>query len=147
MDIITQNLRCLACDSEHIHPALNLGSSPLANSYKDSAEQQDARYPLAVNLCHDCYHLQLSHTVDPEVIYKNYMYATGTNNTIQQYCKWLTQLLPQTHSTHRLQQNVNHGNSTHRLCTPRGKKNTAHYARKIRINQMFGFPSRLPGCL
>ena len=29
----------------------------------------------------------------------------------------------------------------------RGKKNTAHYARKIRINQMFGFPSRLPGCL
>ena len=88
MDMITQNLTCLACDSEHIHPALNLGSSPLANSYKDSAEQQDARYPLAVNLCHDCYHLQLSHTVDPGVIYKNYMYATGTNNTIQQYCEW-----------------------------------------------------------
>ena len=88
MDMITQNLRCLACDSEHIHPALNLGLSPLANSYKESAEQEDARYPLAVNLCHNCYHLQLSHTVDPSTIYKNYMYATGTNNTIQQYCEW-----------------------------------------------------------
>jgi SAM-dependent methyltransferase len=88
MDMITQNLTCLACNSEHIHPALNLGSSPLANSYKDTEDATDAKYPLAVNLCHDCYHLQLSHTVDPDIIYKNYMYATGTNNTIQQYCEW-----------------------------------------------------------
>jgi hypothetical protein len=88
MDMITQNLRCLACDSEHIHPALNLGLSPLANSYKDTRDATDAKYPLAVNLCYDCYHLQLSHSVDPDIIYKNYMYATGTNNTIQQYCEW-----------------------------------------------------------
>lgn len=86
--MITQNLRCLACSSEHVDLALDLGNSPLANSYKNSAEQQDARYPLAVNLCHACFHLQLSHTVDPAIIYKDYMYATGTNTTIQQYCEW-----------------------------------------------------------
>jgi SAM-dependent methyltransferase len=100
MDMITQNLTCLACNSEHINPALNLGLSPLANSYKDSAEQEDARYPLAVNLCHDCYHLQLSHTVDPGVIYKNYMYATGTNNTIQQYCKWFANFVREYNNYH-----------------------------------------------
>jgi 2-polyprenyl-3-methyl-5-hydroxy-6-metoxy-1,4-benzoquinol methylase len=88
--MIKQNATCLACGSEHVHLALNLGDSPLANSYKDSADQIDARYPLAVNLCYECYHLQLSHTVDPGVIYKNYMYATGTNNTIQQYCEWFS---------------------------------------------------------
>ena len=100
MDMITQNLICLACNSEHINPALNLGLSPLANSYKDSAEQEDARYPLAVNLCHDCYHLQLSHTVDPGVIYKNYMYATGTNNTIQQYCEWFANFVREYNNYH-----------------------------------------------
>jgi 2-polyprenyl-3-methyl-5-hydroxy-6-metoxy-1,4-benzoquinol methylase len=86
--MIKQNTTCLACGSEHVHLVLNLGDSPLANSYKDSADQIDARYPLAVNLCYKCFHLQLSHTVDPELIYKNYMYATGTNNTIHQYCEW-----------------------------------------------------------
>jgi 2-polyprenyl-3-methyl-5-hydroxy-6-metoxy-1,4-benzoquinol methylase len=68
--------------------ALDLGQQPLANSYKDSADETETRYPLAVKLCHDCFHLQLSHTVDPEIIYKNYLYATGTNQTIQDYCKW-----------------------------------------------------------
>lgn len=86
--MIKQNTRCLACDGEQVHLALNLGSSPLANSYKDTEDPVDERYPLAVNLCYDCYHLQLSHTVDPGIIYKNYMYATGTNNTIHRYCEW-----------------------------------------------------------
>ena len=100
MDMITQNLRCLACDSEHVHLALNLGMSPLANSYKNSANDDDARFPLAVNLCYNCYHLQLSHTVDPGVIYKNYMYATGTNNTIQQYCEWFANFVREYNNYH-----------------------------------------------
>lgn len=98
--MITQNLRCLACDSEHVHLALNLGMSPLANSYKNSANDDDARFPLAVNLCYNCYHLQLSHTVDPGVIYKNYMYATGTNNTIQQYCEWFANFVREYNNYH-----------------------------------------------
>ena len=88
MTHITENIECLACGSNHIHTALDLGEQPLANSYKDSADAPEARYPLAVRLCHDCFHLQLSHTVDPEIIYKNYLYATGTNDTIREYCKW-----------------------------------------------------------
>jgi len=88
MNTVNENTHCLACGSDHIHMALDLGQQPLANSYKDSADETETRYPLAVKLCHDCFHLQLSHTVDPEIIYKNYLYATGTNQTIQDYCKW-----------------------------------------------------------
>lgn len=91
--MIKQNTTCLACGSNHIELALDLGNSPLANSYKDSADYNDDRYPLAVNLCRDCFHLQLSHTVDPAVIYKNYMYVTGTNNTIHQYCNWFAEFV------------------------------------------------------
>jgi cyclopropane fatty-acyl-phospholipid synthase-like methyltransferase len=100
MDMIKQNTTCLACGSKHVHLALNLGDSPLANSYKDSADHIDARYPLAVNLCYECFHLQLSHTVDPAIIYKNYMYATGTNNTIHQYCEWFADFVREYNNYH-----------------------------------------------
>jgi SAM-dependent methyltransferase len=100
MDMIKQNTTCLACGSKHVHLALNLGDSPLANSYKDSVDQIDARYPLAVNLCYECFHLQLSHTVDPAIIYKNYMYATGTNNTIHQYCEWFADFVREYNNYH-----------------------------------------------
>jgi hypothetical protein len=88
MTHVIENQHCLACGSDDLHMSLDLGQQPLANSYKDSADAPEARYPLAVNLCHDCFHLQLSHTVDPEIIYKNYLYATGTNQTIKDYCAW-----------------------------------------------------------
>jgi SAM-dependent methyltransferase len=68
--------------------ALDLALQPLANSYKDSADATEDRYPLAVKLCYQCKHLQLSHSVDPEIIYKNYLYATGTNQTIKDYSRW-----------------------------------------------------------
>jgi 2-polyprenyl-3-methyl-5-hydroxy-6-metoxy-1,4-benzoquinol methylase len=88
MTHVTENSHCLACGSDNIHTALDLGQQPLANSYKPSAAAAEDRYPLAVRLCHECFHLQLSHTVDPEIIYKNYLYATGTNQTIKDYSKW-----------------------------------------------------------
>ena len=88
MSHLKENTSCLACGSSDIITALDLGKQPLANSYKDSADATEDRYPLAVRLCKDCYHLQLSHTVDPEIIYKNYLYATGTNQTIKDYSKW-----------------------------------------------------------
>ena len=88
MNHVHENNKCLACGSNNIHTTLDLSTQPLANSYKKSVTDAEERYPLAVGLCHDCYHLQLSHTVDPEIIYKNYLYATGTNNTIKEYSKW-----------------------------------------------------------
>ena len=88
MNHVTQNNICLACGSEDIHTALDLGNQPLANAYKDNPTQAEDQYPLAVNLCHNCYHLQLSHTVDPSIIYRNYLYATGTNQTIRDYSRW-----------------------------------------------------------
>ena len=88
MNNVVENTRCLACDSNDIHMALDLALQPLANSYKDSADAAEDRYPLAVKLCHQCKHLQLSHSVDPAIIYKNYLYATGTNQTIKDYSQW-----------------------------------------------------------
>ncbi len=86
-DSIKQNLVCLACGSTQIRLALDLGSQPLANSYRDSPGADDA-YPLAVTVCDNCHHVQLTHTVDPSIIYKNYLYVSGTSNTLKEYSDW-----------------------------------------------------------
>lgn len=87
MNNVTENKVCLACGSEHLTPSLNLGNQPLANNLKPEPIQQDA-YPLGVNLCTDCYHLQLTHTVDPKIIYSNYLYVAGTSKTLKDYSEW-----------------------------------------------------------
>jgi len=43
---------------------------------------------LAVNRCQDCFHLQLTHIVDPELIYKDYAYVSGTSQTYLDYMSW-----------------------------------------------------------
>ena len=87
MNNITENTLCLACGSEQLIPSLNLGNQPLANDLKSEPIQQDT-FPLGVNLCTNCYHLQLTHTIDPRVIYSNYLYVAGTSKTLKEYSEW-----------------------------------------------------------
>lgn len=88
MSNITHNRECLACGHTMLSIALNLGIQPLANNYLTSQDAVEDKYPLAVNLCRNCYHLQLTHTVDPSVIYKNYLYVSGTTKTLKDYSDW-----------------------------------------------------------
>lgn len=78
---------CLACGKNELTLELNLGDQPLANNFKKDASEEDF-YPLAVNRCRHCFHLQLTHVVDPEIIYRNYSYVSGTSQTYQDYMWW-----------------------------------------------------------
>lgn len=80
--------KCLACGSKNLHKSLDLGKQPLANNYLKKLDDVDNIYPLCVNLCHDCYHLQLTHIVDPSIIYENYLYVSGTTQTLHDYSNW-----------------------------------------------------------
>jgi 2-polyprenyl-3-methyl-5-hydroxy-6-metoxy-1,4-benzoquinol methylase len=78
---------CLACGNDELELTLNLGDQPLANNFL-SKPGQNKFYPLAVNRCTRCYHLQLTHVVDPAIIYKNYAYVSGTSQTYVDYMRW-----------------------------------------------------------
>ena len=80
-------LECLACGSANLKLELDLGEQPLANNFL-SKPKQNKNYPLAVNRCTDCCHLQLTHVVDPEIIYRDYAYVSGTSQTYLDYMKW-----------------------------------------------------------
>jgi SAM-dependent methyltransferase len=76
--------RCLCCNSNRLKEILNLGDQPLANNYHRKDEELEV-FPLRLNLCRECYHLQLSIAVDPNLMFKNYLYVSGTSNTLIEY--------------------------------------------------------------
>lgn len=75
---------CLCCGSDKLKTILDLGKQPLANSYHNLDEKLD-EYPLALNLCKNCYHLQLTVAVDPDLMFKNYLYVSGTSKTMNEH--------------------------------------------------------------
>ena len=78
---------CICCANNNLTQILNLGEQPLANSYH-SDDETLPKYPLNLNLCTKCYHLQLSHIVNPDLLFRNYLYVSGTSDTLREYFDW-----------------------------------------------------------
>lgn len=71
--------KCICCESLLL-PLIDFGSQPLANTY-----QIKEKYPLAVNRCVSCCHLQLNEFVDPKILYPDYAYCSGTGATAHEH--------------------------------------------------------------
>ena len=87
--------RCLCCDSTDIEILLDLNNQPLANSYHDNTKKMD-EYPLGVNICNNCYHIQLTHVVNPDLLFKDYLYVSGTTKTLHDNMKWFVDYVLET---------------------------------------------------
>jgi SAM-dependent methyltransferase len=79
---------CLACGGDNLVPVLSLGNQPLANSLMDSKKETPKAFPLAINRCSNCFHVQLTHAVNPDLMFKNYLYVSGTSKTMDDHFKW-----------------------------------------------------------
>lgn len=82
---------CVACGSSDLELTLDLNTQPLANSYKLNKDDVQEEFPLAINRCKKCYHVQLTHAVNPDLMFKDYLYVSGTSNTMREYFKWFAQ--------------------------------------------------------
>lgn len=98
---ITKIDSCLACGNTDLISVLNLNDQPLANSFLDSQDIEEPEFPLSVNMCQHCHHLQLTHAVNPELIYKNYLYVSGTSQTYLEYMKWYAKFVSETFELYR----------------------------------------------
>lgn len=78
-------VRCLACGSKNLKKLIDLGEQSLANDYRAIGELYHEKYPLVLNRCLDCNHAQQKVSVDPTVLYDNYLYVSGTSNTLREY--------------------------------------------------------------
>lgn len=70
---------CRACGAELKQTFVDLGLSPLANSYVPAEKTREGEifYPLHVYLCDHCYLVQLEEFETPEAIFSNYAYFSG----------------------------------------------------------------------
>ncbi len=73
---------CRLCDG-HLCFAMELLSTPLANElatkdFVDSGQDQDV-FPLPLVVCMDCGHVQLTTVVDPERLFREYVYTSGVS--------------------------------------------------------------------
>lgn len=79
---------CLCCKNKKLKLILDLGHHPLANNYLKTLNDYEPTFPLTLNLCENCYHLQLGYAVKPDILFKNYLYVSGTTQTIKHYFSW-----------------------------------------------------------
>jgi 2-polyprenyl-3-methyl-5-hydroxy-6-metoxy-1,4-benzoquinol methylase len=94
---------CLACGNSNLIPMLDLNNQCLANDFTDEPNVTQPAFPLSVNMCTECHHLQLTHAVDPSIIYRNYLYVSGTSQTYLDYMKWYARFVHETFETQHMQ--------------------------------------------
>lgn len=76
---------CRCCGSSRLFRYLDLGLQPLANSYVKEVPEHEPHFPLQVDYCEVCSHSQLSVVVDPDLMYRNYLYVSGTTETFRKH--------------------------------------------------------------
>lgn len=81
---IGKHVKCIICKSIRLKSIINLESQPLANNFL-LEKQVSQKYPLHLFRCLNCYHTQLDYFVDRTVLFKNYLYESGTSFTLRKY--------------------------------------------------------------
>jgi SAM-dependent methyltransferase len=82
---------CRICDSSQLDSILNLGNQPLANALREIDDLNEEIYiPLEVIRCENCTTVQLSVNVDPDIMFKEYFWVTGTTKTATDHLEKLS---------------------------------------------------------
>ncbi len=77
------NRSCRFCGAYLAQTFVDLGMSPLANSYitKDHANRMEPFYPLHVYVCKECLLVQLEEFTSPQSIFGDYAYFSSYSDS------------------------------------------------------------------
>ena len=78
---------CRLCGSTDLSMVLSLAPTPPANAFlaKSDLLKQEPFFPLDIFFCDKCFHVQLLDIVDPEVLFRHYVYVSGTSPTFVEH--------------------------------------------------------------
>ncbi len=78
---VTRRERCRLCDGRQLELVLPIAASPIADAYVPASRlgEPQERYPLDLYLCRDCGHVQNVDVVDPDVLFRDYIYVTASS--------------------------------------------------------------------
>jgi hypothetical protein len=78
----TERMTCRACDSTTLASVLDLGTHSLP-WYLESGDDEAPKAPLNLVRCAQCAMLQLQHSVDPDLLYREFWYRSSMNQTMK----------------------------------------------------------------
>lgn len=84
-------MSCRSCSGEDLAPILSLGSMALANSYLRPEQLADPEptYPLDLVRCRACQLVQITCTVPPEILFRDYLYLSSFSTTMLKHAETL----------------------------------------------------------
>lgn len=83
---IDNTIICRVCkQSTTLNRVVDFGNQPNANHYVTSRDQTLPEYPLTLERCNNCFHMQIGHTIPPTEMFSDYIYLSGTSNTLRKY--------------------------------------------------------------
>ena len=85
---ISERRACRVCGRGGLIRYLNFGMQPLANALREpgAVARDEFRAPLAVQACPQCKLSQLTHVVDPALLYTEYAYRSGVSPSWRAHC-------------------------------------------------------------
>ena len=86
---------CFICKNSTLFKFLDLGAQPPSDAFlrKEDLGKSETTYPLSLCFCDVCGLVQLQDVVDPEVLFRDYVYTTGMNNSLRANFKVLVEML------------------------------------------------------
>ena len=87
MNHYTHRQTCRVCAKTDLACLIDFGQMPLANSFLTSETEFSGErfYPLGLYYCRICGLVQLLDVISPAVLFQDYIYVTGTSDTIAQH--------------------------------------------------------------
>ncbi len=77
--------KCRLCASSELRKVFSLGEQPLTGVFRRRDEPEPIKVPLELVTCNECKFLQLRHTVNPSLMYSEYWYRSGINQTMRDH--------------------------------------------------------------
>jgi SAM-dependent methyltransferase len=88
-------VQCRSCGSAELELLLSLGQTPLANALLKvgELEQPEERFPLDLAFCKTCALVQITETVSPEKLFREYLYFSSFSDTALENARALVERL------------------------------------------------------
>lgn len=81
VDVIHRRCDCRGCGSRNLELMFSLKPSPIGDAYvlPEKVNIPQPSYPIDLHICRDCGFAQILDVIDPEILYGEYIYVTGSS--------------------------------------------------------------------
>ena len=86
-------MKCDICSSENLVQFLNLGLHPPPLNFLTNENDKEEKFPLEVYFCKSCGLVQLGNDVDPNIMFKEYLYTSGVSIAFKKHLESFAKIL------------------------------------------------------